>query len=185
MEEALKAAGHSQTLPCRAAAGEGAGTEARLMVNHLPIPTQPPHRPETAECSPCTQPSPTEPRAGLWVLWKDSVAHIPQLVECKDAFVCDIATGDDLQLLQTLLQGAGLAEPLQTLILDVHALLQFDICNVLQAICKAKGRICFRIPAPASAGCSVLDLVTAPKTIQQHIPLYSGAVTHNVTAPTP
>lgn len=64
MEEALKAAGHSQTLPCRAAAGEGAGTEARLMVNHLPIPTQPPHRPETAECSPCTQPSPTEPRAG-------------------------------------------------------------------------------------------------------------------------
>lgn len=72
------------------------------------------------------------------MLWKRTAAHVRQLVECKDAFVCDIPTGNDLQLLETLLEVAGLAEPLQTLVLYVHALLQLDIRNVLQAICKGK-----------------------------------------------
>lgn len=88
------------------------------------------------EAQPLQAAQPHRARAGGW---EPSVPHVRQLVECKDAFVCDIATGNDLQLLQALLEVAGLAEPLQTLVLDVHALLQLDICDVLQAICKGKG----------------------------------------------
>lgn len=69
---------------------------------------------------------------------KSSAAHVRQLVQCNDAFICDIPAGNDLQLEETLLEILGLAEPLQTLVLYVNALLQRDLCNVFKTICKDK-----------------------------------------------
>lgn len=59
-------------------------------------------------------------------------------MQCNDAFICDIPAGNDLQLEETLLEILGLAEPLQTLVLYVNALLQRDLCNVFKTICKDK-----------------------------------------------
>lgn len=55
-----------------------------------------------------------------------------------DAFVCDVPTGNDLQLEETLLEILRLAEPPQTLVLYVNTLLQLDFSNVFKTIWKEK-----------------------------------------------
>lgn len=59
---------------------------------------------------------------------------IPELMQRNDAFVRDVPAGNDPQAQEAFLQVGRLAQPLQALVVDVHALAKPDFLNVLQAV---------------------------------------------------